>query len=156
MKRKIEERALANLLKKADLKSPSQNLTHLIMEQLELEAMEMSQEDQALSSMLKKAVINKADDGLKSSILSKLEPKKAITSSYRPLVDNKVKLVYGLLMCLGIIYLLFNTSATFTFSIDKLVYIGENFGSAFIACTSIIILLFLDVFIRNIPYYDLN
>ncbi|OAB77991.1 hypothetical protein [Cochleicola gelatinilyticus] len=155
MKKKIEEQAFSNVLKRATLKKPSPLFTDHILEQIQQEQMEAASSELIFEKTIKTAETAYAPSNLSYNVISKLESQKQTSVEYGSLISKKVKFVYATLMSLGVFYLLLSS----TFSLDKLLNsfseYSSNFTLLFTSCFCLIAFAFLDVFLKNSKTFNI-
>ena len=149
MKKKIEEQALINVLKRASLKTPSPFLTDHILEQIQQERIGLASKDHIFEKTIKTAETPSASVNLTYNVISKLESQKQKSVKYRPLINKKVKYVYATLMSLGMFYLILSGTFSLGSLFKNISAYASNSTLLLTSCLCLIAFGFLDVFLKK-------
>lgn len=149
MKKKVEEQALSNLLKRAIVQAPGALLTEHIIEQIQQEQLEAKTNDLPFEKVIKTAEISDAPSNLTHKVISTLESQKQKSVAHRPLIHKKVKIVYAALMSVSISYMLFTGTFSLSNVFEKFASFSSNSTLLITSCLCLIAFAFLDVFLKK-------
>jgi len=154
MKKKIEEQALANVLKKATLKKPSPFLTEHILEQIQQEQFELAANESVFANTIKTAKTPSIASNFTYNIISELESQKQKPVIYRPLISKYIKYMYAVCMSLGILYLMISGRFSLGSLIKNFSEYSSNFKLLLTCCFSIILFAFIDLVLKKRGFFN--